>query len=57
MVLQQLQNLRAHPFVRQREEQGDLRLHAWFYDMKTPEVYEWDQDAERFEPLHGQEVA
>src|SRR5689334_8394515 len=32
-VIQQLRNLRTHPSVAARLDQGDLRLHGWLYDL------------------------
>jgi carbonic anhydrase len=37
-VLVQMENLRTHAFVRERVEQGKLRLHGWVYKFETGEV-------------------
>jgi carbonic anhydrase len=37
-VLVQMENLRTHAFVRERIEQGKLRLHGWVYKFETGEV-------------------
>jgi carbonic anhydrase len=47
----QLDNLRSHAFVRDREKAGELSLHAWFYDVSNPEVYEWNHTTQAFMPL------
>jgi carbonic anhydrase len=47
----QLDNLRSHAFVRDREQAGQLSLHAWFYDVATPDVFEWNDETEQFAPL------
>ncbi len=47
----QLANLMSHDFVRERVEQGDLSVHAWFYDVGAPELYEWDADTMDFVPV------
>jgi len=46
-VIQQLGNLRTHPSVAARLEQGDLRLHGWVYDLGEGAVsaYNAGQDA------------
>ncbi|MEU5690546.1 carbonic anhydrase [Actinosynnema sp. NPDC020468] len=51
-VLAQLDRLAAYPFVRDRVDRGDLRLHAWFYDIETGEVSQADtRSTEGFVPL------
>ena len=50
-VRRQLENLRSHPFLREREAAGALELHAWFYDVAKPEVYEWNADTDAFVPV------
>ena len=47
----QLDNLRTHAFVRDREQAGQLNLHAWFYDVSSPDVFEWSDATETFAPL------
>ncbi len=51
LVRQQVENLTTHAFVRERLERGELTVHAWFYDVGTPELYEWDPVASRFVPV------
>ena len=50
-VRRQLENLRSHPFLREREAAGALELHAWFYDVAKPEVYEWNAESDAFVPV------
>lgn len=38
----QLANLRTIGQVKEREEKGELHLHAWFYDVGKAEVFDWD---------------
>jgi carbonic anhydrase len=49
----QLENLRSHAFVRDREQAGQLSLRAWFYDVSDPDVYEWSDENEEFAPLRS----
>jgi carbonic anhydrase len=47
-VIEQLSNLRTHPSVAARLEQGDLRLHGWLYDLGEGSVTAYDPDAGGF---------
>lgn len=49
-VAVQLENLRAYPFVREREQAGELTLHGWVYRFERGEVLELGADG-RFSPL------
>ena len=51
-VVEQLNNLRTHPTVAERLEQGDLRLHGWLYDLGEGVVTAYDADKAAFLPLH-----
>jgi carbonic anhydrase len=48
VTVRQLENLKTYPLVRERIEQGQLKLHAWFYDLGTVELYEWSERTEEF---------
>jgi carbonic anhydrase len=50
-VIQQLGNLRTHPSVAQRIEQGDLRLHGWVYDLGEGRVTAYDSGQDAFVAL------
>ncbi|WP_030675726.1 carbonic anhydrase [Streptomyces cellulosae] len=43
-VVNQLAAVRSYPSVRQRLEDGRLRLHGWYYEVDTGRVYELDDD-------------
>lgn len=47
-VLQQLENLRTYPVVRDRLEAGRLRLHGWWFDIGNAEVLSYDEKAKKF---------
>jgi len=47
-VVEQLANLRTHPSVIARLEQGDLRLHGWVYYLGEGVVTAYDPDKESF---------
>ena len=50
-VVEQLGNLRTHPTVKSRLEQGDIKLHGWFYDIGEGKVTVYDTGQDRFMPL------
>ncbi len=52
-VVEQLGNLRTHPSVAARLEQGDLRLHGWLYDLGEGIVTVYDPDRAAFVPLES----
>jgi carbonic anhydrase len=54
-VIEQLGNLRTHPSVAARLEQGDLRLHGWLYDLGEGIVTTYDPDQAAFVPLETPE--
>jgi carbonic anhydrase len=47
-VVAQLKNLRTHPSVAARLEQGDLALHGWVYHIGDGTVTDYDQETGRF---------
>jgi carbonic anhydrase len=51
VLRRQLLNLMSHAFIRTRVASGALSVHAWFYDVGTPELYEWDASEEDFVPV------
>jgi len=47
-VVEQLGNLRTHPSVAARLDQGDLRLHGWVYDLGEGVVTSYDPEKAAF---------
>jgi carbonic anhydrase len=50
-VLAQVDSLRTHPAVAARLSRGDLRLHAWVYEIGKGLVFAYDASALQFLPL------
>jgi len=50
-VVQQLGNLRTHPTVAERLDQGDLNLHGWVYDLGEGVVTHYDSTQDAFVAL------
>jgi len=47
-VLQQLDNLKTYPLVMERLQCNKLRIHGWWFDLATANVYYYDQNSEEF---------
>lgn len=47
-VLQQLDNLKTYPLVKERLQSNKLRIHGWWFDLATANVYHYDQNSEEF---------
>lgn len=56
-VLQQLDHLRSYGFVKDREERGELTLHAWWFDVATGETSIFDSQRGGFVVLDEEEAA
>ncbi|MBE0541874.1 MAG: carbonic anhydrase [Verrucomicrobia bacterium] len=50
-VLISLENLPTYPFVRERLDEGALRLHGWFFKTATGELFAFNPAAGQFELL------
>jgi carbonic anhydrase len=50
-VVAQLKNLRTHPIVAARLEEGDLTLHGWVYHIGSGTVAAYDEESQKFLPL------
>jgi len=47
-VLLQMEHVASYPFVRERLEKKQLRLHGWWFDIAHANVYCYEQSANRF---------
>jgi carbonic anhydrase len=47
-ALTQLDNLLSYPLIKEKHKNGEIRLHAWFYDVGTGEVEEWNTERKDF---------
>lgn len=53
-VLFALENLRTYPAVISRLEAGTLRLHGWFFNIETAEMFAYDPTTQQFLPIEPQ---
>lgn len=47
-VLQQLDNLKTYPSVKERLGSNKLRIHGWWFDLETANVYCYEQNNDKF---------
>ncbi|OFZ17965.1 MAG: carbonic anhydrase [Bdellovibrionales bacterium GWB1_55_8] len=47
-VLEQMEHLRTYPVVSKRLQEGTLRLHGWWFDIREADVYEYEAKENRF---------
>lgn len=47
-VLQQMQHISSYPFIRNRLEKKQLRVHGWWFDIAQADVYCYEQDLNQF---------
>ena len=47
-VIQQLEHLKTYPEVKSRLESGELKIHGWWFDLATADVYEYDEKTQEF---------
>lgn len=55
-VLQQLDHLRTYEIVREREAEGRVRLHGWWFDVATGETHIYDSERGGFVLLDEEEA-
>jgi len=47
-VLQQIEHIQTYPFIQERIEKGDLRLHVWWFDIAHADVYCYEKEPNEF---------
>jgi carbonic anhydrase len=52
----QLQHLKTYPNIAKRLASGEIRLHAWYYDIGAGELEEWDESKKMYVTI-GSEAA
>jgi carbonic anhydrase len=50
-VVAQIENLRSHPTVAARLEQGDLSLHGWVYHIGSGAVTAYNEESRQYRVL------
>ena len=49
-VLVSLENLMTFPFVSQRVADGALRLHGWYFDIRSGQLHIYDSNQQKYQP-------
>lgn len=47
-VLNQIENLKSYPFVRSRQNSGDITLHGWIYCLQAQQIRYYDSSTASF---------
>jgi len=47
-VLQQMQHIMSYPFIRERVEKKQLRVHGWWFDIAQADVYCYESSVNQF---------
>lgn len=47
-VLQQMEHIISYPFIRERLEKKQLRVHGWWFDIAQADVYCYEKDLNQF---------
>jgi carbonic anhydrase len=50
-VINQIQNLKSYPIVKEKILRGVLNIHAWYYDFEKNCIYEWNNELNSFSPI------
>lgn len=56
-VLAQVQHIRSYPYVERRIEAGDLRVHAWWFDIAKAKVSIFSEDHGRYLEIDRSQLA
>lgn len=55
-VLQQMQHIVSYPFVRERIEKKQLRVHGWWFDIAHADVYCYENSLDQFVLIDDKEA-
>lgn len=47
-VLQQMEHIASYPYIRERLEKKELRIHGWWFDIAQADVYCYERDQNQF---------
>ena len=50
-ILLSMENLMTFPWIRERVEAGELKIHGWYFNLEHGELFDYDSEAEEFRPL------
>ncbi len=47
-VLQQLEHLKTYPYIAERLQTGILKIHGWWFDLRTADTYRYEPESIKF---------
>lgn len=47
-VIQQLEHLKTYPYILERIHAGKLRIHGWWFDLSSADIYCYNPQSEKF---------
>ncbi len=47
-VLQQIEHIESYPFIRERLDRNEIRIHGWWFDIAKAEVYCYEKEFKKF---------
>lgn len=50
-ILISLQNLRTFPWIRERMDAGELKLHGWYFNLSNGSLSRWDEPSNEFQDV------
>ncbi len=56
-VLQQMEHLMSYAAIEERVKSGNLRIHGWWYDIRSGEVHCYEPDQDKFILIDDEEAA
>lgn len=55
-VIQQMEHIKTYPFIQDRIERGELRIHGWWFDIAQAAVCCYEKDLNQFVPIDEKEA-
>ena len=55
-VLQQMAHLKTYAIVQERMQKGTLNIHGWYFDLSKGDVYNFEEDLNRFVLIDEEEA-
>jgi len=54
-IVRQLENLLTYDFVKERFENGKIKIYGWYYIIESGEVFNYNYETKEFELINGEE--
>lgn len=55
-VLQQIEHIKSYPFIQERIEKKELRIHGWWFDIARADVYSYEEVVSNFVLIDEEEA-